>query len=151
MLGKIKELLQLGETGQEDRPLSETQCQVACAALMVEVAVIDGNFEHQEMETLRQVLLQFFALETDEIDDLIQLAREESADSTSMYQFTQLINRHCTHEQKIELITGMWRVAYADGRLDKYEEHIVRKSADLIHLPHADFIRTKHIARPGQK
>ena len=151
MLGKIKELLQLGEAGQEDQPLSDDQCQLACAALMVEVAVIDGNFDHQEMETLRQVLIQFFGLATDEIDDLIQLAREESAESTSMHQFTQLVNRHCNHQQKFELITGMWRVAYADGRLDKYEEYVVRKSADLIHLPHADFIRTKHIARPGQK
>lgn len=148
MLGKIKELLQLNESGQEDQPLSEAQCQLACAALMVEVAVIDGSFEHQEMETLRQVLIQFFGLDITEIDDLIRLAREESAESTSMYQFTQLVNNHCDHQQKFELITGMWRVAYADGSLDKYEEYIVRKSADLIHLPHADFIRAKLTARP---
>lgn len=148
MLAKIKELLQLNESGQEDQPLSEAQCQLACAALMVEVAVIDGNFERQEMDTLRQVLIQFFGLDRLEIDDLIQMAREESAESTSMYQFTQLVNSHCDHQQKFELITGMWRVAYADGDLDRYEEYIVRKSADLIHLPHADFIRAKHVARP---
>ena len=67
-----------------------------------------------------------------------------------MYQFTQRINRYCSHEEKFHLITGMWRIAFADGDLDKYEEYIIRKVSDLIHLGHGEFIRAKHAARPSE-
>ncbi len=64
-----------------------------------------------------------------------------------MYGFTQLINQHCNPQEKFDLVTYMWRIAYADGDLDKYEEYIIRKVADLIHLGHGEFIRAKHAAR----
>ena len=44
------------------------------------------------------------------------------------------------------MVELLWRVAYADGDLDKYEEHLVRRIADLIHVPHSVFIRMKHKA-----
>jgi len=41
----------------------------------------------------------------------------------------------------------MWEVAYADGRIDRYEEHLIRKISELLHLSHKDFITGKQIAR----
>jgi uncharacterized tellurite resistance protein B-like protein len=67
-----------------------------------------------------------------------------------MYQFTQQVNEHCSVQDKFDLIAGMWRIAYADGELDKYEEYVIRKVADLIHVAHSDFIRAKHHSRPNQ-
>jgi uncharacterized tellurite resistance protein B-like protein len=43
----------------------------------------------------------------------------------------------------------MWEVAYADGRVDRYEDHMIRKVADLLYLSHNDFIRMKLASRPG--
>jgi len=40
-------------------------------------------------------------------------------------------------------VESLWEVAYADQHLDRYEDHLVRKVADLIHVRHSDFIRTK--------
>jgi uncharacterized tellurite resistance protein B-like protein len=34
-------------------------------------------------------------------------------------------------------------VAYADGDLDKYEEHLIRRVAELIYVPHEEYIRAK--------
>jgi uncharacterized tellurite resistance protein B-like protein len=34
-------------------------------------------------------------------------------------------------------------MAFADGNIDKYEEHVVRKISDLIHISHNDFIQSK--------
>ena len=52
-----------------------------------------------------------------------------------LYEFTQHINRQLDHEQKAHVVELLWQVAYADGDLDKYEEHLVRRIADLIHVP----------------
>jgi uncharacterized tellurite resistance protein B-like protein len=37
----------------------------------------------------------------------------------------------------------MWTVAYADGDLDKYEEHLIRQVAELTYVPHSDYIQCK--------
>jgi len=38
----------------------------------------------------------------------------------------------------------MWQVAFADDNLDRYEEHLIRKVAELTYVSHQDFIRLKH-------
>jgi len=69
----------------------------------------------------------------------------------SLYQFTGLINQHFTPEQKVRVVEMLWQVAYADGHLDPYEEALVRKIADLIHVPHRQFIQAKHrVAESGK-
>ena len=73
----------------------------------------------------------------------MERARRETDKATSLYPFTGLINQHFSPEQKAQVVEALWRVAYADGTLDKYEEHLVRKVAELIHVSHSTFIRTK--------
>lgn len=148
MLSKLKAIFQAEATSTGTAPLSEAQKRLACAALMVEVAVIDGHFDVREMAALKQILKDRFTLEPADLDELVQEAKSETADSTSMFQFTRLINSHCSAEEKFDLIAAMWRIAWSDNDIDKYEEFIIRKSADLIHLPHSEFIRAKHAARP---
>ena len=60
-----------------------------------------------------------------------------------MYEFTRLINDHYSYEQKTGLVENLWRLAFADENLDKYEEGLIRRVADLIHVSHGDFIKTK--------
>lgn len=148
MLSKIKEFLQNTGDTSESAESAESQQRLACAALLIEVAVIDNEFDGAELATLKTILHREFLIPAADIDDLIALAHSECSEATSMYQFTQLVNQHSTFEQKFELITNMWRIAFADGDLDKYEEYIIRKVSDLIHLGHGEFIRAKHAARP---
>lgn len=128
--------------------LEPAQVELACAALLIEVAVIDSHFDETELSAVRKVLESEFKIAASDIDSMISTARRESADSTSMYQFTRLVNDHLDFDDKFSLITNMWRIAYADGHLDKYEEYIIRKVSDLIYLNHSDFIRAKITARP---
>ena len=53
------------------------------------------------------------------------------------------MNEHFSAPEKVDLFSCLWQVAYADGRIDKYEEHLLRRIADLLHISHRDFIRTK--------
>ncbi len=96
------------------------------------------------MTALEQALRKTFTLSRDELRQLVKLARHEAAESVSLHQFTTLINQSFSPEEKIRVVEMLWQVAFADGRLDRYEEALVRKVADLIYVPHRDFIRAKH-------
>lgn len=124
----------------------EHQLRLACAALMIEVLYADYSVEQDELDTLRMVLQDDFDLDKGEADNLIELAEEERAGATDYYQFTSLINEFYTQEQKRELVTRLWKMAYADNAVHKFEEHLVRRLADLLHVPHSAFMQSKHVA-----
>ena len=121
--------------------------QLATAALLIEVMVIDGDLDDQEMQAIAGTLANMLHLSKEQIDQLIELSKEEVADATSLYQFTKEINEHFDIEKKLSLMTAMWRVAFADGHLDKYEENIIRRVADLLHIRHSEYIRCKANAK----
>lgn len=131
----------------------EHQLQLACAALMIEVLYADHSVDQSEFDTLRRTLQDNFDLSNDEAQNLIQLAEEERAEATDYYQFTSLINEFYTQQQKRELVTRLWQMAYADHTVHKFEEHLVRRLADLLHVPHSAFMQSKHMAsaKPGVK
>lgn len=80
-------------------------------------------------------------------DALLDEALAVSKSANDMQQFTSVIHKHWSNEQKSGLLIALWRVAFANNELDKYEEHIIRRAADLLYMPHSEFIRTKLIAR----
>ena len=121
--------------------------QLATAALLIEVMVIDGDLDDQEMQAIAGTLSNMLDLTEEQIDQLIELSKEEVAEATSLYQFTKEINEHFDIEKKLSLMTAMWRVAFADGHLDKHEENIIRRVADLLHIRHSEYIRCKANAR----
>ena len=139
------------ETISEDE--LEHQLQLACAALMIEVLYADYSVDQSEIDTLRKALQENFDLKKEEADKLIQLAEEERSQATDYYQFTSLINEFYTQQQKRELVTRLWQMAYADHTVHMLEEHLVRRLADLLHVPHSAFIQSKHRAasQPGGK
>ncbi len=145
MLTKIQKFFDryLNESAEKEIPL-ERRLQMATAALMVEMLHVDEQSTEEEEQKLRQILKLRFELSTTEIESLIDLAHTEKHEATDYHAFTSLLNTHYTQQQKIALVEDLWKLAYADDELDKYEEHLLRRLADLLHVPHKDFIRTKH-------
>ena len=92
---------------------------------------------------MRSTLQLMLSLSDEDVEELLVLAAQELADSSSDYPFTRLINDTFSDREKSDLVREMWRIAFADGNLHKYEEHLIRKIATLIYLPHSEFIRTK--------
>ena len=121
--------------------------QLATAALLIEVMVIDGDLDDQEMQSIAGTLSNMLDLTEEQINQLIELSKEEVAEATSLFQFTKEINEHFDIDKKLSLMTAMWRVAFADGHLDKHEENIIRRVADLLHIRHSEYIRCKANAR----
>lgn len=131
----------------EDEP--EHRRNLAAAALLIEVARADFEFDDDEQQTIETLLEQTLDLAPDEITELVRLAHEEAHEATSLHQFTRLIHESHTLDEKKQLMEALWRVAYADGRLDKYEEQLLRRIADLLHLRHGEFMRAKHSVSGG--
>lgn len=145
MIDKIKSFFSKNVLEAETEITSPDQ--LATAALLIEVMVIDGDLDDQEMQAIAGTLSNMLDLSKEQIDQLIELSKEEVAEATSLYQFTKEINEHFDIEKKLSLMTAMWRVAFADGHLDKYEENIIRRVADLLHIRHSEYIRCKANAK----
>lgn len=127
---------------------TEQALRLAVAVLLIEVAESDYQDHPDEQQMLLHSVRTSFGLDGDEADELIKLAREEHASSTDYFQFTRLINSHFSQQRKIGLLECLWRVAFADNQLHHYEEHVIRRLAELIHLPHSDFIAAKLRVKP---
>lgn len=117
--------------------------ELATAALMFELLKVDGHFDEREVHTISNVLGRTFALDRPSIDAIIALAEEESHRSTSLYDFTSLVNSSYDYPQRVQLVENLWRVAFADHKIDRYEDNLIRRIADLIYVSHTDFIKCK--------
>ncbi len=126
-----------------ERQYSAQPLQLAIAALLLEVSRADFTLDDREQHFIAALLNKQFQLPAEQLEKLITLAQQESEQAISLYPFTRLINDHYSPSQKSQLIFQLWQVALADGYLDKYEDHLIRRVADLIHVSHSEFIRTK--------
>jgi uncharacterized tellurite resistance protein B-like protein len=136
-----------------DNPASDAArqhaLQVATAALLLEMMRMDSTVTEEETTTVATTLQTRFGLSVKELDTLMRLAAEEARQATDYFQFTSLINRHFSAAQKIQVVEYLWQVAFADGYLDAHEQHFMRKIADLLYIPHADYVAAKQRAREG--
>lgn len=134
----------LKDHGGDATPLDrEHRLRLASAALMIELCKSDQEISDDETRALTDILRSRYELEPARIEELMRLAEQEAREATSLYQFTSLLNESCSYEEKTRLIKNLWEVAFADGKLDRYEEHLIRKVAELMYVSHGDFIRTK--------
>ncbi|MFY0700695.1 MAG: TerB family tellurite resistance protein [Bermanella sp.] len=130
----------------ETQEAPSNQTERAIAALMVEVALADDSIEPQERDKLPEMLRQHTGLTTQECLGLIESAEQEVDHAVSLYEFTQHLDKTLEIDKKCELITRLWQISLADNEIDRYEEHTIRKIADLLHLRHSEFMQCKHQA-----
>lgn len=120
--------------------------RLATAALLLEMASADFSVDPEEIEAVHRAIIKGLGLSREDTEELVKLAEIEARDMTSYYQFTKVINKNCTPEEKTLIIELMWQVALADGRLDNYEEHMIRKIANLIYVPRDQIVAAKYSA-----
>ena len=142
MLKKLKQFF-ADELSIENEVAPEQKLREACAALLIEVSLADQQQTEDEMETISKLLEKEFSLSHETLSELMEYAKENGAEQTSVHPFTSLVNENYSYEQKVNLIELMWEVAHADGDLDKYEDHVIRNMAELLYISHSDFIKCK--------
>jgi len=129
-----------------EEPDENTAIRRATAILYAEMMRQDEEVSGTERNAAEQALEHKFGLAPEEARELLALAEAEGREATDYHQFTSLIKDRFTQPQKRRVIEQLWQVAAADGVIDPYEEHMVRKIADLLYLPHSEFIAAKHRA-----
>ena len=149
MLSRIREFFDAAidkQSGSPDPQQSEHALRLATAALLMEISRADNEVTDDERAQIAASIRQVFELNAEETDELVRLAEEEVEHSTSLYQFTSLVDERFTPAQKKHIVELMWRVGAADGHVDKFEKHLVWRISDLLHVSHAHFTHAKHKA-----
>lgn len=147
MLNKFKTffsgLVQI-ELESADKARQEHGIHLATAALLMEMVRADFEDSEVERERVRELLIGHFGLTSAEADELQALGDAQARSASSLYEFTRLLDQELDSQQKTEILDMLWEVAFLDKRLDKYEEYLMRKVADLLHLSHSALIQSKH-------
>ncbi|NKB97568.1 MAG: TerB family tellurite resistance protein [Pseudomonadales bacterium] len=124
--------------------------ELAAAALMFEVIWADHEIKEDEIGELRSHLTRLFAIDDKQFTAILRETRRLHDESVGLHQFTTALNDTLDRADKYEIVSALWRIAYADDQLDVLEEHIVRRIADLLYVSHKDFIRAKLAARDSK-
>jgi uncharacterized tellurite resistance protein B-like protein len=149
MLRTLKDLFDSLVPASPAEPPERTEhaVQLATAVLLVEVMRADTDIEAAERATVLNALRDKFDLAPDEVDRLVELAEHTSRNATDFFSYTSRIHDSFDMAQKVRMVEAMWRVAYADGVLSAHENHVMRKVADLLYIPHGAYVGAKRRAK----
>jgi uncharacterized tellurite resistance protein B-like protein len=128
---------------------TEPGTNLAVAALLVEVLRADYHADLAERQQVMVSVSALLGLDGEQTRALVEEAERQVDQSHDLYQFTSQINQAYSEAEKIRLLEALWRVADADVTVHKYEEHLIRRVADLLHVPHSAFIASKLRATGG--
>ena len=147
MLRSLQQFFDRNVNRQPSAAEPEERLRLATAALFVEMTRADFETSRVEDEAVLRSIEMTLGIEGETAEELLQLAKAEAAEAVEVFQFTRLVDRNFSAEQKVEIVERLWEVALADSYIDQNEEYLVRKIAGLLHVPHAEFIAAKKRAR----
>jgi len=127
----------------EDR---EAALRLATAVLMIDVARADYVFDESEFDQVLKLVETHFGLTAEQAAELVVEASGKAEDLVDIHEFTKLLHDYLTDDEKAQIVSLLWQIAYADGRLDKYEDSLVLKISDLLYISRGRVMRLKHDA-----
>ena len=146
LLDKIGGAITASDDSGDDAEARDAAIRNATAILMVDVARADHVFEDSEFDRVLRLIETHFDLDPEAAAELLNEADQHVDGLTSLHEFTQLLHHNLSDEEKGRVISLLWQIAYADGRLDKYEDSLVLKISDLLHVSRGLVMRLKHDA-----
>jgi uncharacterized tellurite resistance protein B-like protein len=145
MLKALKGLLDA-----QSRPLpgfERRNLQLAVAALLHEASRADYHQGDDEHAVASAALAAMFGLDAAESARLLEEGRARAEQLTSLYAPVSVIKRDLSLDERVHLVECLWRVAFANGQLNPYEDHCVRKIAHLLYVPNTQSMLARNRAR----
>jgi len=135
MIDRLRRLvLGAGSVAEKPDAGAGNDFEMAAAALLVEAASIDGNFDEAEYETIARLLAERFDLSPDGVSTLIEEAHAAAEQSVELFSFARRVKAGFGHEERVTMIEMLWEVVYADGIVHDYEANLVRRITGLLHV-----------------
>lgn len=146
LISRVTAAFDASDSEQNNEVDRETALRMATTVLMIDVARADHVFEDSEFDRVLELVESHFGISGIEAAELIDTANQKAEDLTSAFEFTQVLHKHLDEKEKARIVSLLWQIAYADGRLDKYEDSLVLKISDLLHVSRGRVMRLKHDA-----
>ena len=131
---------------EEKNENSVFEIELTAAVLAYEIARIDGDVSNDELEILMEEIKVISKKVDKKESEILEIIEIYSKDSVSFYEFVNDINKYYSKE-KLSLLNYMWRIAYADGKLDVDEEKLIRRLAEMIKIKNTDVLKLKNISK----
>lgn len=140
MIDLLKKFFSSSEQAEvnEDRKI-----WVATAAVFVEIATADGEFDEIEKALIIKLLKDVHQLNADLAFEIVAEAEKAAKNKIDLWQFTRTINKNFTPAQRLLIVENLWTLVLVDGQLNQHEEYLTSKLADLLHVNRPDFIAAK--------
>jgi uncharacterized tellurite resistance protein B-like protein len=143
---KLSKALAATDAATPDENEREQAIRMATAVLMTEVARADFQYDEAELDVLLQLITNTFQMSVEDAVELANEAANTAEDYVALHGFTQLLNESLSEPEKEHIVSLLWQVAYADGRLDRYEDSLVSKIGALLYVSRSRVMRLKHDA-----
>ncbi len=140
----FEKLFSKSNVSSSDQTDTNHTLQLATCILLIEVSKSDDDFDIDEQENIKKLIQAKFDLTTEELNHIYSISNENHKKMTSLFEWTDIINKECSYEEKLIIIGYMWDIAFTDSKIDKYEDYTIRKVSELIYVKHKDFINLKN-------
>ena len=145
-INQVVDAISAPQADEADGERREAAIRSATAVLMLDVARADSVFDETEFERVLALVEKHFGMSPEDAAELVNAADDKAENLVSLHEFTQLLHNNLDQSEKARIVSLLWQIAYADGRLDKYEDSLVRKISDLLHVSRGLSMRLKHDA-----
>lgn len=122
---------------------SEYSVKLATSVLLYEIMRADDQFDEREEQVLQKRLADKFSMSDGQVQELMSQCQSVASEAADFHQFTKVLNDQFQMEQKVKVLDALWDIAFADKQLDPEEEYLIRKIADLLYIPHSEYIQSK--------
>ena len=123
------------------------EIELTAAVLAYEIARSDGEVGKDELLVLMEEIESISAKVGKDKSEILKIIEIYSKDSISFHEFIEDINNSYSKEEKHSLLEFMWKIAYADGKLDVDEERLIRRVADLIKIKDIEVLKLKDLSK----
>ncbi len=123
------------------------EIELTAAVLAYEIARIDGDVSLSELNVLMSEIKAISNKVGKKETEILEIIETYSNDSVSFYEFIEDINKNYTKNEKLSLLKFMWKIAYADGKLEVDEERLIRRLANMIKIKNIEVLKLKNISK----
>lgn len=152
MLNRLKKMIDLFGDDEKSSPTSQSDDhKLVAATLLVHATLVDGSLDPAEQAKLKELLQLHYELSEAEADELITLATHEENKAVDLYGFTRRLSNVLEPEERLNIIEMLWEVAYSDGILHEFEDNLIWRVSELMHVPPRERLRLRQVVKTRLK